>query len=182
VAPVKGDGLESRLAERLRPVRLLVLDVDGTLTDNVVEVSEHGESLRFCVADGLAIKELQKAGVEVAWISGRGSPATAARAGDLGVRLLRLKTLAKGEAALEIARGLRVAVHETAGMGDDLPDLSLRAACGFLAAPANARPEVAARADHVTRAAGGAGAVRELAELILRAQGRWAAIVAGHGG
>jgi 3-deoxy-D-manno-octulosonate 8-phosphate phosphatase (KDO 8-P phosphatase) len=179
---VKGDALESRLAERLRPVRLLVLDVDGTLTDNTVTVGDGGESLRFCVADGLAIKELQKAGVAVAWISGRGSPAAAARASELGVAELRLNTLAKAEAALEIARRRGITVSGTAAMGDDLPDLALRSACGFFAAPASARPEVLERADLVTSAAGGAGAVRELAELILRAQGRWTAIVGGWGG
>jgi 3-deoxy-D-manno-octulosonate 8-phosphate phosphatase (KDO 8-P phosphatase) len=179
---VNGDALESRLAEQLRPVRLLVLDVDGTLTDGAVSVGETGESLRFSVVDGFAIKELQRAGVTIAWISGRGTPATAARAKELGVSELRLKTLAQGEATLEMRERLGIGVRETAAMGDDLPDLTLRAACAFFAAPANARPEVVARADFVTRAAGGAGAVRELAEMILRAQGRWTTIVSGYGG
>jgi 3-deoxy-D-manno-octulosonate 8-phosphate phosphatase (KDO 8-P phosphatase) len=179
---VKGDVLDPRLAEQLRPVRLVVLDVDGTLTDGAVTFTAEAESLRFSVVDGFAIKELQKAGLTVAWISGRGSPATAARARDLGVSELILRTTSKGPALREIQERLKLGPRETAAMGDDLPDLSLRAAAGFFAAPADARAEVTSRAARVTPARGGAGAVRELAELILRAQGRWHAVVSAYGG
>lgn len=179
---MKGDGLEARIAELLRPVRLVVLDVDGTLTDGAVTIGPGGESLRFSVTDGFGIKALQKAGIAVAWITGRSSPATVARAEQLGVTELRLGQLHKTEALREIQASLGIEPRQTAAMGDDLPDLSLRACVGFLAAPANARLEVASRADFVTHAHGGAGAVRELAEMILRAQGHWSGIVASYGG
>ncbi|MBM3988047.1 MAG: phenylphosphate carboxylase subunit delta [Planctomycetes bacterium] len=178
---MKGDGLEPRLAELLRPVRLVALDVDGTLTDGAVTVSGGGEELRFSVVDGFGIKELQRAGLVVAWITGRSSPATVARAENLQVTELHLGQLHKTAALRSIQERLGIAPRETAAMGDDLPDLSLRPCVGLLAAPANARPEVLARADFVTHAHGGAGAVRELAEMILRAQGRWAAVVASYG-
>lgn len=177
---MKGDGLEPRLAELLRPVRLVALDVDGTLTDGTVTVTESGEALRFSVADGFGIKELLRAGITVAWITGRSSPATVARARDLGVSELRLGQLHKTEALRELQERLSIEPRESAAMGDDLPDLSLRPRVAFLAAPANARLEVASRADFVTHACGGAGAVRELAEMILRAQGRWPGIVGAY--
>jgi len=179
---MKGDGLEPRLAELLRPVRLVALDVDGTLTDGAVTVSGGGgEELRFSVVDGFGIKELQRAGIVVAWITGRSSPATVARAEGLQVTELHLGQLHKTAALRSIQERLGIAPRETVAMGDDLPDLSLRPCVGFLAAPANARPEMLSRADFVTHAQGGSGAVRELAEMILRAQGRWAAIVASYG-
>jgi 3-deoxy-D-manno-octulosonate 8-phosphate phosphatase (KDO 8-P phosphatase) len=178
---MKGDGVEPRFAELLRPVRLVALDVDGTLTDGAVTVSAGGESLRFSVVDGFGIKELQRAGITVAWITGRNSPATVARAEGLGVTELHLGQLHKTAALRAIQERLSIAPRETAAMGDDLPDLSLRPCVAFLAAPANARPEVLSRADFVTHASGGAGAVRELAEMMLRAQGRWSSIVGSYG-
>ena len=168
--------IESRLAR----ARLLALDVDGVLTDGRVVYGAHGpadERPAFDVQDGLALRWLAQAGVVVAWISGRGSPAVWHRARELGVREVHLKTAAKGETLREIQSRLGIARGETVAMGDDLPDLGLRVASAFFAAPANARAEVKERADHVTAAAGGRGAVRELAELILRAKGRWEAIV-----
>ena len=174
--------LDPRSTQILGGVRLVVFDVDGTLTDGAVTVTEHGESLRFAVIDGFAIKELQKAGIHVAWISGRSSPATAARAKDLGVTEVHLGQVHKTRALAALQERLGIAPGETAAIGDDLPDLSLRPRIAFLAAPANARSEVAARADLVTHAAGGHGAVREFVEHILRAQGRWQAIVGAFAG
>ena len=179
---MKGDGLEPRIAELLRPVRLVALDVDGTLTDGGIVVSPQGEIMRFHVLDGWGIKALQQHGLTVAWISGRGSPATEQRARDLGVGECHLRVAEKSAVLRELQQRLSLGPRETAAMGDDLPDLPMRAGSGFFAAPANARLEIAARADFVTHACGGAGAVRELAEMILRAQGRWHAVVSAHGG
>ena len=179
---MKGDALETRLAELLKPARLVVLDVDGTLTDGAVTITESGESLRFSVADGFGIKELQRAKIEVAWISGRASPAATARAKGLGVSEVRLGQLRKLDALREIQEKLGVEPRETVAMGDDLPDLTMRPRVALLAAPSNARAEVRERADLVTAARGGEGAVRELAEAILRVQGSWAAIVGAFGG
>lgn len=158
---------------RLAGVRLLALDVDGVLTDGrVTYVGEH-ESQSFWVQDGQGLVWLRKAGVRLAWISGRGCEATERRARELGVDELHLRSGPKDQVLGEVQARLGVAPAETAAMGDDLPDLGLAERAGFFAAPANARSEVRARADLVTRASGGAGAVRELVEHILRAQGRW---------
>jgi 3-deoxy-D-manno-octulosonate 8-phosphate phosphatase (KDO 8-P phosphatase) len=170
-------GSESELGERLKAVRLIVLDVDGTLTDGAVTVTHDGESLRFSVIDGFALKSAQQQGLTFAWISGRGSPAAELRGRELGVTEIHLRSADKAAELRAVQQRLRIEPQQTLGMGDDLPDLGLRQRCGIFAAPANARPEVLERADWVAQARGGEGAVRELIELVLRAQDRWSAIV-----
>ena len=164
----------------LARARLLALDVDGVLTDGRIVYGASGaagEEQRFDVQDGLALRWLQREGIVVAWITGRGCPATAHRARELEIGELHTAALSKRAVLEEIQARLDIDVSKTIAMGDDLPDLGLRAAAGFFAAPNNARPEIKERADFVTLASGGAGAVRELAELVLRAQGRWQAIL-----
>jgi len=124
---------------------------------------------------------MRDAGVVVAWISGRTSPAVDSRARELRVGEIHLAAVSKTEVLRGIQERLEIAPDETVAMGDDLPDLGLRARAGFFAAPRNARPEILERADLVTTAPGGRGAVRELCERILRAQGRWQGIVDGAG-
>jgi 3-deoxy-D-manno-octulosonate 8-phosphate phosphatase (KDO 8-P phosphatase) len=165
---------------RLEDTRLVALDVDGVLTDGRIVYGSYGpvdERQAFHVHDGIAIQWLLRAGITVAWISGRGCAATAHRARELGVLELHVEVASKGDALRAIQSRLGLSRRETVAMGDDLPDLALRAASGFFAAPANAALEVRERAQLVTHAGGGAGAVRELAEHILRAQGRWQALV-----
>jgi 3-deoxy-D-manno-octulosonate 8-phosphate phosphatase (KDO 8-P phosphatase) len=174
--------LEPRLVALLRPIRLVVLDVDGTLTDGGIFVSAAGEMLRFDVRDGLGIVELLRTGVGMAWISGRGSPAVEERARVLGVDELHLRVKDKAAVLREVLARLGVAPHETLAMGDDWPDLALRAVAGAFIAPADACESVRERADHVTRARGGHGAVREALELLLRAQGKWDGVVDAHRG
>ena len=164
------------IGSRLKRVRLVALDVDGVLTDGAVVYVGGEELQRFSVYDGQGLVWLVREGIEIAWISGRGSRATQARARELGVRELHLQVAKKDEALAEIQERLGITVAETAAMGDDLADLALAARAGFFAAPANARAELRARADLVTRARGGEGAVRELAEAILRARGAWRAL------
>jgi 3-deoxy-D-manno-octulosonate 8-phosphate phosphatase (KDO 8-P phosphatase) len=159
---------------------LLALDVDGVLTDGSIAYGAYGPAdqiQRFHVQDGIALGWLAKAGVTVAWISGRGCAANVQRARELGIEELHEKAASKDTVLRDIQRRLEISVEETAAMGDDLPDLALCACAGFFAAPANAVAEVKERADLVTRASGGAGAVRELGEAILRAKGRWQAIL-----
>jgi len=115
--------------------------------------------------------------VHVAWISGRGSAVTQARARELGVEHAFVRVADKRAELQRLQERLAIDVGETVAMGDDLPDLGLAARAVVFAAPGDAREEVRARADLVTRAAGGNGAVRELAEAILRAQDRWEALV-----
>ncbi|MEW6074148.1 MAG: hypothetical protein AB1726_16330 [Planctomycetota bacterium] len=169
------------LAARLAGARLLALDVDGVLTDGRVVYVGETEAQAFHVHDGAAFAWLREAGVEIAWISGRGCAATKRRAEELGVRELLLHARPKAAALAAVQARLAIPAAGTVVMGDDLHDLELAAGAAVFACPADARPEVRARADIVTAARGGAGAVRELAELILRAKGTWDRRVAGSG-
>jgi len=175
---VQGPLNESLDPARLARVRLLALDVDGTLTDGRIRVAEHGESLDFCVLDGIALLWLREFGVEVAWITGRDTPALRRRARDLRIAELHALVPDKASCLRELQARLGIAREETAAMGDDVPDLGLAAAAGLFACPADARPEVLARAHVRTTARGGEGAVRELAEQLLRARGAWERILA----
>jgi len=159
-------------------VALLVLDVDGVLTDGGVRLDADGrEGKRFDVQDGLGIKLLQKAGVAVAIITGRSSEAVAVRARELGIERVHQGVTDKVAVLDGILADLGLEPRQAAYMGDDLPDLGPLRRVGFPAAPANAVPEVRRLVRHVTRAAGGRGAVRELAQHLLEAQGRWAAML-----
>lgn len=156
---------------RLARVRLVALDVDGTLTEGHVIYDDAGrEIVAFCAHDGQGLAWLAKHGIHVAWISGRGSQATERRAKELRIPEVHLHVGPKAEVLAEIQERLGIDPSETAAMGDDLPDLDLAARAGFFAAPSNARPEVQERADLVTKAQGGFGAVRELVDCLLRAQ------------
>jgi 3-deoxy-D-manno-octulosonate 8-phosphate phosphatase (KDO 8-P phosphatase) len=157
--------------------RLVALDVDGTLTDGSVIYSGEIEIQAFSVKDGQGLAWLVAAGVEVAWITGRGSRSTEKRALELGVRRLRLGARDKAAALAEIQRELGIAPEETVAMGDDLPDLALASRAALFACPSDGHAELRARAGLVTAAAGGRGAVRELSEAILRAKGLWDATV-----
>jgi 3-deoxy-D-manno-octulosonate 8-phosphate phosphatase (KDO 8-P phosphatase) len=166
--------------EKLEPIRLVVLDVDGVLTDGSLVYGPDGEINKvFSVRDGLAIRLLLKAGIQVAVISGRSSEAVIARCSELGVRseLIVVGSQEKTSDLDRMEELLQVGDAEIAVMGDDLPDLPLLARAGFAACPANAAPEVIAACDLVCGAHGGRGAVRELAEVVLKGQGRWTDLV-----
>jgi 3-deoxy-D-manno-octulosonate 8-phosphate phosphatase (KDO 8-P phosphatase) len=153
-------------------IELLVLDVDGVLTDGGLYYGPDGEQLkRFNVRDGLGIKLLQEAGVSVAIVSGRSSPALAARAADLKIAELHMGVGDKAAIVLELQARLCVGPAETAAMGDDLPDLALFAHAALCIAPADAEPPLLAAADFVTPRAGGHGAVRDAAHHILSLRG-----------
>jgi len=172
------DAAARALEHTLAGARLLALDVDGTLTDGRVAFVGSEELAVFHVHDGQGLVWLREAGVQVAWISGRGSRAVERRAKELGVRELHLAVLDKGRVLDELQRRLDIAPEHTVAMGDDLSDLGLATRAALFVAPANARAEVLSRAQLVTRAGGGAGAVRELAERMLGARGLWQARVA----
>jgi len=163
--------LPSELKQRARAVRLLVLDVDGVLTDGTLYYSANGEELKaFNIHDGLGIKMLQAAGLETAIISGRSSAALEKRAQNLAIRHLYQGVEHKLAAFEELLRELSLAPAQTACMGDDLPDLALLERCGLALTVPDAPDVVRTRAHYVTRRAGGRGAVREACELILEAQ------------
>jgi 3-deoxy-D-manno-octulosonate 8-phosphate phosphatase (KDO 8-P phosphatase) len=152
-----------------RGVRLAAFDVDGVFTDGRIWLSDAGiESKAFCVQDGHGIKQLLSAGIAVAVISGRDSEAVRIRMAELGVPhvLQRIDDKVAAFEALVASLGLTPA--DCVYTGDDVPDLPLLRKVGFAVAVANAVPEVKAACDYVTTAAGGAGAVREVCELILR--------------
>jgi 3-deoxy-D-manno-octulosonate 8-phosphate phosphatase (KDO 8-P phosphatase) len=172
--------ISDELGALLEPIRLLILDVDGVLTDGRLVYSATGEVVKqFCARDGLGIKLLLAGGIEVAVLTGRRSDMVTARCRELGMRGdLVLQGVADKAAGLDqLERLVQVEDHQVAAMGDDLPDLPLLVRAGFSACPAEAAPQVAERCRHRCSAAGGRGAVREVAELLLEAQGRWGELV-----
>jgi 3-deoxy-D-manno-octulosonate 8-phosphate phosphatase (KDO 8-P phosphatase) len=172
---------------RARRIRLLVLDVDGVLTDGRMILSERGDELKaFHTHDGMGITLARRAGLVIALVTGEKSPIAQSRGAKLGVEDVVLGARRKGDVLEELMAKHGVRREQTAFMGDDLLDLPALQGAGLAVAPANAVAEVRAAVHLVTRAAGGAGAVRECVEVILRAQGRWReavrAFVREHGG
>jgi 3-deoxy-D-manno-octulosonate 8-phosphate phosphatase (KDO 8-P phosphatase) len=166
-------------AAAARKVRLLGLDVDGVLTDNGVLIGpiagQRVELKRFDIQDGLGLILLRTAGLPVVWLSGRSSEATALRAAELRVEeVLQVPGPRKVAAFAEVLQRRGIAWEEAAFVGDDLADLPVLRKVGLPIAVANAVSEVKAVAAHVTSAAGGHGAVREVVEALLRARGEWA--------
>lgn len=148
-------------------IKLLVLDVDGVMTDGTIIYSDAGEHLKaFHAQDGMGIKFLIKAGVEIAVISGRNSAPLNTRLDDLGIRHRRLKCGNKTKALMEICADVGCTADEAAFMGDDLIDLHVMKACGYRIAPSNAVAEILEIADFITEKYGGHGAVREACEHI----------------
>ncbi len=138
------------------------------------------ESKGFHVRDGAAIVWAQRAGLTVGLLSARSSGATAHRAAQLAVRIVQQGVKSKLTAYEQIIRDARVEDADVAYMGDDLLDLQVLARVGLSAAPADAAPEVRERVDWVSAAVAGRGAVRELVELVLRAQERWDEVLRHH--
>ncbi|MFN3495234.1 MAG: KdsC family phosphatase [Hydrogenophaga sp.] len=166
---------EPALLLRAQPVRVVVLDVDGVLTDGGLYFSESGETLkRFHTLDGHGLKLLQRAGITPVVISGRDSPALRLRLDALGVTHRRLGTEDKLPAAQELLAELGLDWAQAAAMGDDWPDLPLLRRAALACAPPQAQPEVLGLAHFVTQRAPGQGAVRELCDLLLVACGAYA--------
>lgn len=164
--------------EKLLLIRLLALDVDGVLTDGAITWSasssgETWETKSFNARDGLAHSVAACAGLSVAWVTGRASAIVTWRAGELGVSELHQGTRSKRRVveAVRLRRGLTL--EQVAFLGDDLNDLPAFDAVGLRIAVADGAPELIAAADWVTERPGGAGAVREVIETVLRAQDRW---------
>lgn len=159
---------------RARAVRLLVLDVDGVLTDGRLHYGTGGEEVKvFHVQDGLALALAQQAGLRVAVVSARASVAVSRRMAELGVPEVHQGARDKGAVLDALLKRHGVGLTETAYMGDDLPDLPLFRRVGLALAPANAAAEVRRAAHWVSRRSGGEGAVREAVETILRLRGAW---------
>jgi 3-deoxy-D-manno-octulosonate 8-phosphate phosphatase (KDO 8-P phosphatase) len=159
-------------------IELLVLDVDGVLTDGSIMLTPDGGEIKtFHVRDGSALTAWLRSGKKTAIISGRASPAVSIRAAELGIREVRLGVKDKGIALSDVARSMGTALDRTCAIGDDWPDLPVLTAVALPVAVADAAPEVRAAAKYVTMTPGGRGAVREVVELILRAQNRWQSVI-----
>lgn len=162
---------ESKLLEKARTIRLLVLDVDGVLTDGSLYYGPQGEALKvFNTLDGHGIKLLQRTGVRVAIITGRRGDAVLSRARDLGIEWIQQGREDKFVALQEMLAADPIPLNEIACMGDDWPDLLIMSRVGLGFTVANAHPEVAARAHWQSAKLGGQGAVREACDLLMRAQ------------
>ena len=163
------------LSHRLNLIQLLVLDVDGVLTDGGLWFDAEGHlSKRFDVRDGLGIRLLQKEGLQIAFLSGGQGGATEVRAGQLGISHCLVGIKDKTAALTALQNQLGVSVEQTAFVGDDLNDLAVRPVVGLLFSPADACRPLKRSADAVLCRQGGHGAVRELAERILQGRGSWA--------
>lgn len=172
--PVAGSGLPEASGDvvaRARRVRLLVLDVDGVMTDGRLHITERGEETKvFHVRDGSGIVALQRSGVPVAIISGRSSPAVTRRATELGIAHVQQGVGDKGAALDALLARLAIGAQETACVGDDTPDLPMLARAGLAVAVADAHPAALAAAHWITSVPGGHGAVRQVCDLLLHAR------------
>jgi 3-deoxy-D-manno-octulosonate 8-phosphate phosphatase (KDO 8-P phosphatase) len=157
---------------RARRVRLLTCDVDGVLTDGRIYMDDHGHEMKaFCALDGVGLNLLRRAGIAVAWITGSVAPAVTHRARRLGIEHV-LQDVGDKLAAWHALRAeLGFAAEHCAHIGDDLPDVPVFLACGFAVTVPHAPATVREHSHYVTMRDGGMGAVRELAEFILAAQG-----------
>jgi 3-deoxy-D-manno-octulosonate 8-phosphate phosphatase (KDO 8-P phosphatase) len=169
--------ISADLQARLARVQLLLCDVDGILTDASIYVGEPGEYKRFNVRDGLGTTLWRREGFPVGWVSARPSAATALRAKELNVDFLIQQRGSKVQAIESILTQVKVGWEAVCYMGDDIVDLGPLDRAGVAVCVPPGHPEALARAHYVTTVAGGQGAVREVIELILRAQGRWERIL-----
>ena len=172
--------IPTKLRSRLRRIRLLLCDVDGVMTDGSIFIGGEREIKRFNIRDGLGLVLMQRAGLKVGWVSARPSVVTEMRAKELKIDFLVQQgdKLSKTGAVEHLLAQEKLGWSEVCFVGDDVVDLGPLARAGLGVAVADARPEAKAAADFITRAAGGRGAVREVVEMILQAQGKWEPVIA----
>lgn len=162
------------LLEQARDIRALVLDVDGILSDGFVSLTNSGDEIKsFDIRDGLGMKLVQQSGVKVIIITGRKSHIVEKRMTDLGVDLIFQGREDKGVALKEACTQLNILPEDCLYMGDDWPDLSAFAIAGMKVTVPNGHVEVRRRADLVTQAMGGRGAVREVCDMLLTSKGTY---------
>ncbi|MBF0485256.1 MAG: HAD hydrolase family protein [Candidatus Omnitrophica bacterium] len=160
--------------KRLKKIKVLAMDVDGVMTDGRIVYDGDGKELKFFdVRDGYGIARIRKAGLKTAVISARGCRAVKARTDDLKIDKVYLGVSPKVTAYGDMLEKFHVKDDEVCFIGDDLPDFEILSRVGFAVAVSNAAPELKGVAHYVTRCHGGRGAVREVVEKILKAQGKW---------
>ncbi len=166
------------LQARASRIKLLLLDVDGVLTDGRLYFSNQGDEFKtFSTLDGHGIKMLQKSGVKVGIITGRSSNLVAKRASDLGIQILIQGREDKWDALQEILLEHPVALEDIAFMGDDWPDLTVMCRVGLALTPANGHTSVVERSHWQSQARGGEGAVREACDMLMKAQNTFDAVL-----
>ena len=171
----------SELSDRCQSIELLVLDVDGVLTDGAIVINDRGaESKHFHVKDGGGIALWRKAGKRVAIISGRSAACVDVRAAELGISPVIQGASDKQVPILALLKDFGLEPHQVCAMGDDLADLRMFKVCGLTACPSDATREVVEAAHLVSQWPGGRGAVREVIEAILKLQGLWEGLVEGY--
>jgi len=161
-----------KIYDKAKRIRLAVFDVDGVMTDGTLYLTDSGEEIKgFNSRDGHGMKMLQDSGVEIAFLTGRTSRCVELRAQDLGIKLVFQGAADKGRVLTDLLAARKIEASATAYMGDDVVDLPALLRCGLALTVPDAPPLVKQHADYVTQAGGGRGAVREVCELIMHAQG-----------
>lgn len=162
---------ESTLCEKLNKIKLLAMDVDGTMTNSTVYYSKNGEELKqFCIRDGMGIELLRREGIKTAIVTSENSPIVVARANKLKIEHLLLGSRNKKKDVEQLASHFGIGVDEIAFIGDDVNDLQAIQTAGVGACPSDAHDLIKENADYICEAKGGEGAVREIIEKILISQ------------
>ena len=171
--------MEQNIQERAEKIELLLLDVDGVLTDGRLIMGTDGtESKAFHARDGLGIRLAQRGGIIIGLVTGRESSVVADRAQELYITEVHQRVFDKLERFNEILQRLNLTPDKVCFMGDDLVDLPVLRVVGLAAAPADAIGEVLEQAHYIARKPGGAGCVREVVDLLLKARGKWESVTA----
>ncbi|MBI3753654.1 MAG: HAD-IIIA family hydrolase [Deltaproteobacteria bacterium] len=171
--------LSPTLIKKIKPIKLLCLDVDGVMTDGCIIYDDDGKEIKvFDVKDGHGIKLLMRAGIDVAIITARESNVVLHRAKNLGIETVYQKAMDKVAAFEDIVKKKQLLPNEASYMGDELVDIQLLRRVGFAVAVKDAVADVKKYADYVTARNGGYGAVREICDLILKVQGKWEEVTA----
>lgn len=168
----------SDAAEKLEKIKILLLDVDGVMTDGSIIYNDSGNEIKsFCVKDGLGIRLLMNAGIKTGVVTGRSSEALHHRCKNLRIEYIFDGILNKVKILDKIIEMTGIQASEIAYMGDDLPDILIMRGVGIPIAVADAHESVIETACIVTSAKGGNGAIREVCEAILKAQGQWESVL-----
>lgn len=169
--------------EKASKIKLLLLDVDGVMTDGRFTMNDRGEEAKaFNVKDGLGLKMLMSSGLEVAIVTGRRSQALAHRSQELGIEEVHQGVKDKNTVCRQLKKAKDLKKEQVCSLGDDIPDLAMFTESGLCIAVADAVKEVREAADFITKSNGGFGAVREACELILKCQGKWRDALAAFSG
>ena len=171
--------LSTNYIRKIKAIRILILDVDGVMTDGKIIYDDDGKEIKiFDVKDGHGIKLLMRAGIDVAIITARESKVVLHRAKNLGIEMVYQKAMDKVIAFEDILKKRQLSPQETAYIGDELVDIPLLRRVGFAVTVKDAVADVKKHVDYTTAKNGGCGAVREICELILKVQGKWDEVTA----